>query len=201
MSLSTVNLHFPFLSCLPRIAARPSAGFTLVELLVVVAIIAILSAVAIPTFNSYRDGCCLKAAMADLCTMIRETKYSAANEKYFAVGFKPEAGRVALISGKGPDGSWNTADDLIVRSFLLSDKGGGLSFGYGSYGPLPDLAETADGITFQSNNTLVCNEDMTGNAGTVYIISKSGSAMALTMNSKDFGYKLYRWTGSNWQKL
>ena len=85
--------------------------------------------------------------------------------------------------------------------FRLSDKGGGLRFGYGSYGPLPGLAAASDGITFQSNNTLVCNGDLTGSAGTVYIISRSGSAMAITMNSSDFSYSMWRWIGKKWVRL
>jgi len=79
--------------------------------------------------------------------------------------------------------SWHSA----VRYFTLRDKGGGLAFGYGKYGPIPTYAADADGITFQ-DNILVCNPDLTGNAGTVYVHSRHGGVMALTMNSIDFDY-------------
>lgn len=183
-------------------AARGCRGFTLLELITVVAVIAIISAVAIPAFNTYYDECGVKAAATEICGMIREAKQNAlADGRCYAIGFDPDRGKVSLLAGRGEDDRWNTADDQVVRSFLLANKGGGIRFGYGSYGPLPGLATTTDGVTFTTNNTLVCNPDLTGNAGTVYLISRSGSAMALTMNSSDFGYKLWRWGGRKWERF
>ena len=165
------------------------------------AVLAIISAVAIPNFNAYREGCCVAAAVMEICGMIREAKQFALTDgKYLAIGFDPSLGRVTLIAGRGADGTWNTADDQKVRALRLADKGGGVRFGYGAWGPLPGLAAAADGITFQTNNTLVCNPELTGNAGTVYLISRGGSAMALTMNSRDFIYTMWRWSGKKWVK-
>ena len=48
---------------------------------------------------------------------------------------------------------------------------------------------------------MVCNTDLTGNAGTVYLISRNGSAMAIVMNSTDFSYALWRWGGKKWQRF
>jgi type IV pilus assembly protein PilA len=45
---------------------RNSKGFTLVELMVVVAIIGILTAVAIPYYNNYKRTACDQAALTDL---------------------------------------------------------------------------------------------------------------------------------------
>ncbi len=178
------------------------AGFTLVEFLVVTAVIVVVSTVAMPVFSSYYEGCCLTAAVAEITGMIKEAKQRALiDEKYYALGFDPAACKVSLIAAKGHDGKWNSADDQVVRSFRLADKGGGLTFGYGGYGPLPGLAKDPDGVTFQSNNTLVCNADLTGSAGAVYLISRRGEAMALTMNSSDFTYTLYRWSGKKWVKI
>ena len=189
----------------PCTACRPpydQHGYTLVELLAVAALIGIVSAVALPAFSSYHEGCCVKAVVSEIAGMIKEAKYNALTcEKYYALGFDPASGQVSLISDKGHDGKWNTADDRVVRFFRLSDKGGGLRFGYGGYGPLPGLAADPDGVTFQSNNTLVCNPDLTGSAGTVYIISRRGIAMAMVMNSVDFGYIIWRWNGKKWAKI
>jgi type IV fimbrial biogenesis protein FimT len=177
-------------------------GFTLVELLIVVTVLSLVATVAIPSFNSYRDQCCVKAVMEDICNMMREAKQNAlCADKDYGITFNPDLGKVSLVSGRGNDDKWNTDDDPVVRSISLAAKGGGLRFGYGSCGPLPDLAATTDGITFNTNNTMVCNTDLTGNAGTVYLISRSGSAMALVVNSEDFSYVLWRWGGKKWLRI
>ncbi len=176
-------------------------GFTLLELLVTIAVLALLSVLAAPLFASYYSNCCLKAVMWEIAGMVREAKQSALGERYYAIAFDPGRGTVSLLSGRGPDGEWNTPDDEKVRVLRLGDKGGGLAFGYGDYGPIPTYAETDDGITFPNNNTLICNPDLTGNAGTVYIRSRHGGALAMTMNSRDFGYILRRWNGSAWERM
>jgi len=177
-------------------------GFTLPEMLLSVSLVGILAAIAVPMVREHYEASCVKAVVFDICGMIREAKMSAMDaDKDYAIGFNPDLSKISLIEDKGRDGTWNTPDDKVVRVLLLSSKGGGLRFGYGSYGPLPSLAAAADGISFQSNNTLVCNSRLTGSAGAVYLISRSGAAMALVMNSTDFGYALWRWNGKKWLKL
>jgi prepilin-type N-terminal cleavage/methylation domain-containing protein len=183
-------------------APRAANGFTLVELLTVTAVIGIISAIAIPSFSSYCEKCSVMAAVSEITGMIKEAKQNAlCDDRDYGIGFDPALEKVTLISGTGKDGKWNTADDQAVRSFRLADKGGGLRFGYGTYGPLPGLAVASDGVTFQTNNTLVCNPRLTGNAGVVYLITRSGCAMALKMNSTDYGYTLWRWSGKKWVRL
>lgn len=178
------------------------AGFTLLELLTTLAIIGIISAVAFPAVSALHGGCCVKAAIYELTGMIKEAKQSAlSHETYFAITFNTADGIISLVSGRGPDDAWNTPDDPVVRSFRLANKGGGLKFSHGNYGPIEGLTEAPDGVAFSTFNTCVCNPDLTGNGGSVYIMSASGAAMALSVNRSDFGYKMYRWDGKEWARM
>lgn len=192
-------------------AGRGRKGFTIVELLTVVTTIGVLSAVAIPAVRPYYEQCCVKAAVFEIAGMIKEAKQNALTaEQYYAIGFNPVLGKVSLIAGMGEDGIWNTADDKFVRSFSLAAKGGGLRYGYGAYRPLPEreeapfgptLAVAPDGISFPNNNALICNPELTGTAGVVYLITGGGIAMAIKMNSTDYGYTLWRWNVNRWARL
>jgi len=177
-------------------------GFTLVELVIVLSIIACISAVSIPVVASYYGNSTLKIAMYDICQVVKEAKaLSLSSDQPCAVTFNTVNSTVALVSGRGEDGRWNTSDDQVLRSFKVAGKGGGLRFGYGTCGPVPGLAVSDDGVTFQVNNSMVCNQDMTSNAGTVYLVSNQGCAMALTANSSAVGYVLRRCTNGVWGKL
>lgn len=62
---------------------RNSKGFTLIELLIVVAIIGILAAIAIPQFSSYRAKAYNSAAQSDLKnTKTALEAFFADNQKY-----------------------------------------------------------------------------------------------------------------------
>jgi prepilin-type N-terminal cleavage/methylation domain-containing protein len=174
-------------------------GFTLLELLVVVAIIACLGAIALPAVATYYRNCALKICIVDISQMVKEAKGLAlSSDQSYAVTFNTGTTAVALAAGRGTDDTWNTPDDQLVRSFRLATKG--IQFGYGACGPIPGLAATPDGITFQINNSMVCNQDLSSNAGTVYLVTSQGNAMALTANSSALGYVLRRCSsGGVWE--
>jgi len=62
---------------------RSNKGFTLIELLIVVAIIGILAAIAIPQFSAYRQKAYNSAAQSDLKNSKTALEsYYADNQKY-----------------------------------------------------------------------------------------------------------------------
>ncbi|MHB8057972.1 MAG: pilus assembly FimT family protein [Desulfuromonadaceae bacterium] len=179
-----------------------AAGFTLLELVIVLAVIACLGAIATPVVAAYYADSALKITMCNICQAVKEAKALAlSSDQAYAVAFNTGNSTVALVSDRGEDGKWNTPDDQIMSSFKVAAKGGGLRFGYGACGPIPGLAVSDDGVTFQVNNSMVCNQDMTSNAGTVYLVNSQGTAMALTANSSAVGYALRRCSDGVWKLL
>ena len=179
-------------------------GFTLLELVVVVAVISIMSAIAVPAFSTLYGDFCLKAAVLELKDMFKDAKLLSIEDKPCAIVFDPAGGRAVLYSGKGPDGKWETGDEELVRELDLSEKGGALSFGYGTRGPVRKprkLTATEDGIAFL-NERFESREGVVGRAGSVYIQSaSSGGAMALVFNDADFSCTLHKWDGKDWMMM
>jgi prepilin-type N-terminal cleavage/methylation domain-containing protein len=176
-------------------------GFSLVEVLIVVAITGILAAIVVPTAKGYLGEVSVKAALWEIISMYSDAKRKAAVDgRDYALCFAPASGRISLASDKGHDSHWNTVDDVIEKTFLLSQKSSALSFGHGSRGPVPTLAASDDGISFGSN-VCVCNAETNGSAGTIYVQSSLGPAMALVINSTNTGYSIWRWDGSAWKKM
>lgn len=180
---------------------RGAGGFTLLELLAVVAIICVLSVIAVPAFSSLYADCCLKAAVWEIKDLFKDAKLLSIQGKSCCIEFDPPRGRAMLYSGRGEDGQWGTGDEQFVREVRLSDKGGGLSFGYGERGPVlkPNkLTATDDGVAF-TGNRFYSAEGVVGTGGGIYIQSAtSGSAVAMIFNTSDFSCKLYHWDGSEW---
>lgn len=188
----------------PALRQWKRKGFTLLELILVIAIISVMSAFAVPAFSSLYGDICLKRAVLDMKTLFKDAKLLSIQGKSCAILFDPAKGRATLYSGRGPDDKWDTGDETLVSELDLSEMGGGLSFGYGTRGPVRnprELAKTDDGVAFQYNR-FVSDEGVVGIAGSVYIQSaSSGGAAALVFNRADFSCSIHRWDGKDWIKM
>lgn len=90
---------------------RQRSGFTLIELLIVVVIIGILAAIAIPKFSAVRERAYLSALRSDLKTLanLQEVYYNDAfsfSSDLTAVGFTNSSG-VTVTVQEATTGGWS----------------------------------------------------------------------------------------------
>lgn len=85
--------------------SRPSAGFTLIEVMIVVAVIGILAAIAVPAYNDYVRRGQLPEAFNEL------SSYRAKMEQYYLDN--RNYGSAAVCANSATANSWNTFPKTI----------------------------------------------------------------------------------------
>lgn len=108
-------------------------GFTLIELMIVVAIIGILAAVAIPAYQDYT----IRAKVSEVLTVASAARTSVA-EYYISTGSMP-----ATTTAAGINTDTGQSDYITAIAFATSSTGTQLTYTLGN------LGGTADGSTFE----------------------------------------------------
>ena len=194
-------------------AKRQESGFSLIELIVVIAILGVLMSIAIPAFSKWLPGYRLRAAAKDLYTNLQYIKLAAIKQNatcavVFDTGVSP--GRYFLCTNPGANGTWDGpaamgGDDTAIRTVNLSEFGSGVNYGAGSAtNAIPGGAAPADPITFATPThiALFSASGMALNPGAsgsyVYLSNSRGSSYGVGTPSIAGSIILRRWSGSAW---
>ena len=182
-------------------ASGRESGFTIIELIVVLAIMILLAAIAVPTATTWLPNYYLRSAAMDIFANMQYAKKEAVRlDSPYAVVFDPGNDRFSLASGPGADGVFGTGnDDDVVSTVNLSGFGANIVFGKGNAtinfddgcGAFP-----ADLVSF-ANNAVVFDSRGMCNSGSVYLQNPNRAYAVGTLMSGVL--RISGWGGSDWQ--
>jgi type II secretion system protein H len=177
-------------------------GFTLVEVMIVVAIIGILTAIATPALLAWLPNVRLKAAARDLYSKMQRTRMEAIRTNGTrAIVFDPPTNSYLVCSSSGADTNWSTiADNTVTETVDLSTYNSGIGFGHGTATTsVPVGAFPIDNVSYTSN-VLTFNNRGIGTAGYVYLDNQNHDNTVYAIGTQSSGVvMLRRWTGGGWQ--
>lgn len=178
---------------------RTNSGFTLMELMVVIAIIGIMGSIAIPNLIGWLPERKLKSAAWELLTDVQYTRLSAVKEnKNWAIVFEPANNRYLVCSDWGADGDWTlTADNTVYKTVSFAASYPGVKFGSGAATSPVGGVMPVDNVSYNAN-VAVFNSRGTGSAGYVYLDNNRNQS-TYAVGSQSTGTIFIRhWNGTGW---
>lgn len=172
-------------------------GFTLLEVIIVVAIIGIMSAIAIPAINSWLPNYRLKSAARDVYSIMQRARMMAVKtNKDTAVIFDPVNNKFELCD------NWVAgacAGSLQMTNF--ADVGNGVGYGHGSAATsVPGGAFPGDDVSYSSPaNVATFNSRGIGNAGYVYLDHQNNNSTYAVGSLSSGSIRILKWQGGGWE--
>jgi len=190
---------------------RGNSGFTLMELLVAVAVLGIMAAIAIPTFSVWLPNYRLGGAARDLYSNFQFARMNAIKSNTdWAIVFDQAStpGRYYICSGQGANGAWDGpvamgGDDTSEKTvnFMSYDSDGNIDLGHGNLAVdkpgNPFIA--GDNVVYQGNDWV--NFTPRGTCGKVgYVYLHNGKEVVFAIHTRTNGLiQLLKWNGGVWK--
>ncbi len=186
-----------------KMNGKGNSGFTLLELMVVLAIIIIMVGIVAPTFIRWLPNMRLKSAARDLYSDLQQARVIAVNSN------KTVAVKFDVVNN-----NYSRCDDWVASTpsvpahcgsgfQILCDfnnKKSGIGYGYGS--AVRDvLGGTAlnDAVNYPSDIALFTSKGLGGNAGYIYLENQESATSFAVGSSTNGVIRLLKWTGREWK--
>ncbi len=153
---------------------KANSGFTLVELMVVIAIIAVSLIIAIPTYHlSIKPTVSLNGAARQLYSDVQLARLRAVSNNT-RCGLVFSAGPSYIIFRDSYKNSQYDAGEEVIKTVDLAKEYPGVQF---------DTSEGGgDGISFVNNSSSMTPKGLATKQGTVYLINEKGKGRKIVVN-------------------
>jgi len=174
-------------------------AFTLIELVVILAIIAVMMGIAIPAFSVWIPDLNLKRAATDLYSEMQSAKMKAIkNHGEWALVFNAGAETYQVVNG-GPDGDYSTpGDNMVEKTITLSQYGSGVKYGHGA-ATVPIGGGFDNEITFNTDTVVFNSRGMINSpaGGYIYLQNSENTSYGIGVLASGV-IQLRKWHGTSW---
>lgn len=179
-----------------KIRCRRQAGFTMVELMIVIVIIAILSAIAVPSIINWLPNYRLKSAARDLFSNMQKARMQAVKEN----------GDIIMMFDTGINSGFYYFDTDNNNVYTAGEN----RIDFSAYGSGVDYGNGNAALNWDGNNctqagSITFNSRGTSSTGTVYIQNQNNDICYAITGRSSGSIKLRKYNGelpfstSNWK--